>query len=596
MANVQITKERLKNWKMARWRCRTDLEYLCRFVLNYTAVDREVHGPVIDLLQKFPLPDPKTKEFWDNDSWDGTKFNYRPLTPMPRLPGGRRRLILDPRGHLKTTINAQAHTIQWILNYPDTAIAIWQSNLEKAQMILKEVKHHFQFNEKLREWFPELCPQKNPADFGTKDQFTIPGRSVDVSRREPTVMVLSIEKGTAGLHFDVMKFSDVVEPENVKTKERIDDVKTSFRMAKNLLVSPPYWIDVEGTRYHHADLYGDLIRQWQEEELQGVTHEYQVHIRGVFRKVHPNDRPVTYTPNDFNLPDLIVDGHKVPLWPLDRDGMPRFPLKDLEAGAREDPYMHSCQQLNQPIGGIDGVEIFPLEQTKFISKANFRQNIRVVSTTMTIDTAETKNARSNFSAIVVACWDQFGRCYIRDIIHGKWLPNELIDKIFEANKKYRPSFIKIEKTSFVSGLMAGITREMDLKGEYLPIELVPRDNQQAKEERIKNTLQPYHANHLLRFVQPEEDPKKQSDEDKRHAKALAHCMVEMKTFPIGMTDDILDALADQFQGKEWFGREQPRSEPENDFDAASNAAWAKLLGFEELEEATGEWKTINLPH
>src|SRR5262249_11708233 len=99
-------------------------------------------------LQKFPVPTPLEMEKLDR--LDRGNWNYEPKTELTQLPGGRRVLILDPRGFLKTTINAQSHSIQWILNYPDVAMMIIQSNGEKAEMILGEIKRHFQANPRFR--------------------------------------------------------------------------------------------------------------------------------------------------------------------------------------------------------------------------------------------------------------------------------------------------------------------------------------------------------------------------------------------------------------------------------------------------------------
>ena len=139
-----------------------------------------------------------------------------------------------------------------------------------------------------RKVFPEHCPQKNPQDWGTKEQFTTEGRPRSIVRREPTVLALAIDKNTAGLHFDVIKFSDIVEPENTKTKERIEQVKKSFYLAQSLLVSPSYWVDVEGTRYHAADLYGDMLENYQKEVDSGYPPTYQVYTRSVFKRKGPD--------------------------------------------------------------------------------------------------------------------------------------------------------------------------------------------------------------------------------------------------------------------------------------------------------------------
>jgi predicted phage terminase large subunit-like protein len=568
--------EEIDSWRRARWRARTDLLFLCQRILGYEDVEEGVHGPIIQALQQFQKP--TREQYYNNDIWTGSTWEYRPICPKLELKGKRRVLILDPRGHLKTTINAQAHVIQWLLNYPDTAIAIFQSNIEKAEMILGEIKKHFQFNEKFRALFPEHCPQKKILDWGTKGAFTTEARPASVTRKEPSVMALSIEKGTAGLHFDVMKFSDIVEPENVKTPERRKGIIDSFYMALELLVSPAYWVDVEGTRYDFGDLYGRLINQWLNERQSGISPEYKIHIRGVYKKKTPDGSPEKFDPTELNLPYLLDENKKrIPWWPVDRRGQERFTLERLELDEKRDPYIFACQKLNNPKGGADGREIFPVNDVfpPKISQENFKKNVRVAYRTVSIDTAQTKNVRSNYTAIVVAAWDSYGRMYVEDIIHGKFLPHELIEKIWYVWHTYKPRVIKIEKTAFVDGLMVGISRDMDTKGIYLPIELIPVDNQQRKIDRIQNTLEPYYNQGIIRFVIPRDPPL--TERDKEHKRAYLHCLEELRTFPRPDTDDIIDALADQFQGKDWFGRELARPTPEQE----KVLLWNKFLKTED---------------
>lgn len=585
MGKKQLTESEIEKIKIARWRARTDLGWLCREILGYKDVLPEVHDPVIDVLQKFPKP--TRQQFEENDVWDGRTWRYKPIMPMGDLPSGRRVLILDPRGHLKTTINAQAHTIQWILNYPGIAMAIWQSNIDKGELILKEIKNHFQFNEKFRRLFPEHVPQKRIMDFGTKGEFTTLARPSSVVRRESTLMALSIDKGTAGLHFDVMKFSDIVEPENTKTQERTRAVIDSFYMAENLLVSPVFWIDVEGTRYTFADLYGALIKQWRAEKEKGLPHEYKIHVRSCYKKIMPDGKIQNkFTPDELELPYYKNEkGEFEPWFPLDHAGQPRFPFAHLESLRSKDAYIFSCQQENNPKGGIDGQEIFPVGGAFpiRITRENYRKNIRIYNRTMTIDTAETDGKRSNYSALIVVGWDNYGRAWVEKMVHGKFLPDELIKRIFDTYLAFKPSIIRIEETSFVRGLVAGLTREMEMRNLYLPLEFVKRENKIAKQERIQNSLQPYYQKGLIRFVLPHVDKDRPQFTDHEGVNAYRHMLEELKTFPLGDTDDLLDALADQFQNKEYFG-------PEGHGTAA-------MLGLEQKTRALWEdWLQITDPN
>ena len=109
---IQLSAAEVLAWKKARWLCRFDLEYLCTQVLGYVDVSQRVHGGLIASLQQFPKP--TREQFVENDIYEKAKWVYKPVYALKDLvmqPGYRRRLILDSRGHLKTTINCQAHSM-----------------------------------------------------------------------------------------------------------------------------------------------------------------------------------------------------------------------------------------------------------------------------------------------------------------------------------------------------------------------------------------------------------------------------------------------------------------------------------------------------
>lgn len=527
---------------MKRWKARTDLTYLAKEVLGYKDVIGPSRFPFMNILQKFPLP--TFTQLSGNDRITGGKWRYTPLVPIYELPGHRKVLILDPRGFLKTTINAQTHTIQWILNYPDVAMIIIQSNSEKAEAILGEIKRHFQANQTLRALFPEHCPTKRPFDWGTKAAFTTEARGIEIARKEETLMTGSIDKGSAGYHFDVMKFSDIVEPNNVKTPEQIRSVIESFGMFENLLKQPDSWIDVEGTRYDFSDLYGELIKSEMLRRKASKDSRWKIHVRGVYKKETQDGEPEKFIPEELDYRyQKDEKGEKISWWPE------RWPTKLLEE-RRTDPtigeYTFATQQLNNPTDVGDAQVAFPVNDNypKWISRKNFRLNIRVVRRTVTVDSAETQNERSNLSAITVVAWDQSGRAYLDAIRAGKWLPDELVNQIFAVNRLFRPDDVKIESTGFIRGLMPTINRRMQTSGDYLPLSFIQRENKVTKQERIRNTLQPWYRAGDLRFL---------DDLDNKE-----DLIEELRRFPRYTEDDIIDSLADHFQGKEWFGREQAR--------------------------------------
>lgn len=541
---------------MARWRARTNLTFLAQDILGYKDVIGPQRFPFMNLLQKFPAP---LEKDWDKyERLDRGNWTYTPHTELTKLPGGRRVLILDPRGFLKTTINAQSHTIQWILNYPDMAAMVIQSNGEKAEMILGEIKKHFQANPRFRGLFPDYVPHKRVFDFGTKREFTTPARSQQVMRGVPTLMTGSIDKGSSGIHVDMMKFSDIVEPNNVKTSEQIESVVQAFGMMENLLVAPSFWIDVEGTRYDFSDLYGRII---DAEKVKPVEDRvWKIHVRGCYEKdtASIGGEPEKFTPEELEtLPYLYgADGKKISWWP------DRWPTDELEK-RRKDPskgeYLFATQQLNNPAEvGDESTIPFPVkegENPKWISVDNYRKNVKVVHTTTTIDTAETKTDRADYTAITTVAWDQAGRPYVIDVRHGKWLPDAIIDQMISVQLKFSPLYMSIEETGYVRGFKDGLLRKLQVLGLHINLRFLKRENDTSKKERILNTLQPVYKHGELRFMEGLGHGKGTVEGERITTELLD----EFRKFPRFRHDDILDSLADHFQGREWLGRLAPRS-------------------------------------
>lgn len=554
---MALTEGQLVAWRRLRYRARTDLLWLCNEILGYKKVNGPVHGPVISKLQRFPLPDEVEQRKLDRFS--GGSWQYEPAIPIYELPGHRRVLILDPRSWYKTTINCIAHTIQWIVNYPDMAVMIVQSTGDKAQAFLNEIKMHFQSNKMFRELFPEHVPKKRVTDFGTKTEFTTAGRGREVIRREPTVMAGSIDKGSAGFHFDVMKFSDIVEQNNCLTAQQIDKVCRSYGMMENLLVRPDSWIDVEGTRYDFSDLYGRIIEADEKlrKEEEGKS-PWEIHVRGCYAKETPDGAPQRFTPEELMYPDKKDErGQPISLFPEE------WPVSELEKKRKNpalDEFIFASQQKNNPVDLSDTSRVpFPLKQMRTKTREEFKQ-VRVAYHTVTVDTADTQNDKSKFNAVTVCAWDQYGRGYVHDIRHGKYLPDELIKHVLDTQLKYRPLKILIEETAYVRGLMPSFNRAIDLgyfekKGIPPPnFQFIKRENDVTKQERILNTLQPWYKSGELFFL-----------DDLPCMDQLKH---ELSRFPSYRYTDIIDTLADQFQERTWYGRMQARPTVQQEIDIA----------------------------
>ena len=538
--------------KIARWKARTDLGFLCREILNYPDVSTDeggpwhaLHQPLIDRLQRFPVP--SQQQFDTYDRLEHGKWVYKSLVPILDLEGKKRRLILDSRSFLKTTINCIAHSIQWILNYPNISILLLMGSGDRASAVLDEIKNHFKYNPRFRQLFPEHCPQKNIEEFGTMNEFTTKARSPMAIQKEPTVMTGSIEKGAASYHFHVIKFSDIVDENNIQGNG-LEMVRKKFDISLNLLINPRYWIDVEGTRYHFADTYGKIIDREYAKVPEKRT--YDIYVRGALvRDVKGGEK---FIPEESKAPfKKDENGRRISRWPEN------FPVDDLDEEEKNDPWLFACQKLNSPALNIEGATPFPVDNEfpKKISRTDFNNNIRVSYKEICVDFAETDNPRSNFTCITVGTVASDGRLYVEEIVHGRFLADLAVDLLFKtALKHYRHlRVIKMEDVAYTRGLMPTIQRKLDTfyrpKGLDFTIETIKRGNRTHKADRIHKAIQPWYKNGDLRFV------------DDIEPKAWLRLIKEMEEFPQSETDDILDTISDFLSEKEYFGRELARGNP-----------------------------------
>jgi phage terminase large subunit-like protein len=150
---------------------------------------------------------------------------------------------------------------------------------------------------------------------------------------------------------------------------------------------------------------------------------------------------------------------------------------------------------------------------------------------ITIDPAVSESKNADFSAMVCVGVDANNDWYLLDIWREQCQPSRLIDQIFFWDTKWKPISVGIETTAFQKTLRYFIYDSMKQKNHFLPLkELTHTD--QSKDQRIKG-LQPRYEtasvfhNKYIPFMDYLED--------------------ELKRFPKGKNDDIVDALASQLE-------------------------------------------------
>lgn len=211
--------------------CKTNLEFLYREVLGYDRFNKELH---------FDYPGDPEKGIPPGLSW----FLKN---------SGPRKLILIPRNHLKSTVVTVAWSIQQILINPNIRICINNAKYDTAKEFVNTIQNHLDTGSNLEKIFgPFRAARLN----WNRDSFTIAQRTLP--RAQPTVMAASIDSILNGKHFDVIINDDLVEPNNVRTKEQIEKVIDFHKDCFNQIDKGGVIVDI-GTRWAAQDLYGHIL-------------------------------------------------------------------------------------------------------------------------------------------------------------------------------------------------------------------------------------------------------------------------------------------------------------------------------------------------
>ncbi len=524
----------LSKIKKGREMARTDLMFLVKRILGYDRFEEEVHGPAFRHLAQFG------GGIQGVDRFNGSNYVYEPRAQDPAdvlPPWPRRRIYMDPRGWYKTTGNVIGHSIQVLLNFPSCTIFLCHAQQEIINEKLREMKHKFfPGGSELEKLFPEFCGI-DPKE--RMDRLWLPRECGARNQDAPNVSTSSITSTTAGMHYAWMKFTDIVEHQNSQTVDQRSKVRRSYHQFLNLLVSPRHFVDLEGTCYAYDDVYNAAIKAEMQREEEDKKAVYSMFVRGCFKKQPPVGHKEKFHPRERRWEfALNKDGQRMSRFPS------QFPLEHYEVLEHEDPQEFANNQLNDPRMAMANAP-FPVDKISWISPKELR-HVNFTSFHLSVDTAETVTAQSDFTAMIVCGLDRHGRFYVVDGYVSRALPDEISRNLLRLYQKWNCQDCRIEKSSFNRGYYPSLKRTLDLNRAWVNFKWLQRDTQTTKPQRILG-MQDAFKSGTLRFST--ELPTNVKNE----------LQVQFAEFPASAHDDLLDALADQFQERIIFGANAERA-------------------------------------
>jgi predicted phage terminase large subunit-like protein len=401
------------------------------------------------------------------------------------------RLDLWSRGHFKSSIITFGLTIQDVLNDPDVTVGIFSHTRPIAKAFLRQIMRELEGNRTLHAAFPDILwgQDVRASPKWSEDDGIIVRRKSNPP--EATVEAWGLVDGQpTSKHFKRLVYDDVVVEGSVSTPEMIEKTTKALEQSYNL-TNEVFTRRYAGTRWHFNDSYRAVMD------------------RGTAKvRLHP----------------CTDDGTE--------DGNPVFWSHEMLHTKRRDMgiYTFSAQCLLNP--KADALQGFKREWLKKYRTLKPEK----LNWYLLVDAASSKKRGSDYTAMWAVGLGADGNYYCVPEVRDRLNLKERGDRLFDLHRKYRPKQVRYEKY----GLMSDIEHfQSRMENENYRFSITEVGGQTSKADRIKRLVPIFEAGRIWL-------PETHSVTDwQRATRDLVHDFVEEEfyPFPVGLHDDMLDALA-----------------------------------------------------
>lgn len=452
-------------------------------------------------------------------------FHKEAVEWAERSDAKSRKLVLMPRGHLKSTIFTVGRILHRIYQNPNVRIFVGTANKFLSAAFIRELKTYFEDS-----WLQENVWNNRPhidgrlipimdksgrkrrsaiAEEGSDDteaedkKVVWRGDALQVLRsdilKEPTVTVGSVGSVATGFHYDELYLDDVVTFDNVSSSEKNKRVFSWIYDLESVL-DPEYFDDelyinlkrlvkakcheeklkriatvgneimVVGTRYDKLDYYAHIMENF--EDL-----EFDVYQKNIYKNGQNRD-----------------DGY---LW------AERFSEKqELRLRANMTARRFASQYLNSILADEDKVLRFENIQWVHPSSVTIDSDVRGyafvklkddtksrrIKLVAVVDPAAATSVNADYTAMCLGGVDYDGNLFVFEHKMGRWQIHQWIKVLYEMLDKWSVDVVHVETVAFQKTLIQTIRTFF---GQYRPIAVVEyKPGNVKKEIRIEQTLQP----------------------------------------------------------------------------------------------------------
>lgn len=349
----------------------------------------------------------------------------------------RRKLLMIPRGHFKSSIGTVAYPLWRIVNNPNIRILIAGSTHENAASFLQLTRLILEGQKRCM--LPVLYPEILPTATSKKIAWNNQALCVPRTEAYPVATIEAVGAGaaTAGRHHDIIIKDDIVSEKTARSESEMRTIIEWHKTSDALFDVPSQGVDIViGTRWGFDDFYAYLMKE---------DRRYTMFLRKA----------------------------------LDRDGNPVFPerfsVEDLaELRRTMGEYHFSCQYLNDPtesgrqLLNVKDLRHFCYEpgSTEIIrTEKGKRVDLMLCDRVMLVDPAKSKLKTDCYSAIVVVAVDHDGDIFVLEAWRGRVDANKLIDQLFTFHARYRIRVCAIESVGYQEVLVGMTDNVSKVKGK-----------------------------------------------------------------------------------------------------------------------------------
>lgn len=371
----------------------------------------------------------------------------------------RRRMVLMPRGHLKSTICTMGRSIQVACkDINHTRICIQNAEVKKAEAFLWEIQQHWEKGVVLRKLFPELIPDKFQGA-GSDWSSNTASLKRDAIFKESTWTCIGAGGSGASQHFNLIIPDDIVGDRQKASPAEMQAVKTWNESQEALLDNENDEICWVGTRKTMDDVYADIQEKW--------AGELAIFVR-----------------------EPIEDGK--PIFPL------KYSMQRLLRIMKNTPEVWAHDYMNNPIGkggtdwgeygirdfwwGNDGYSVVFRDPQGTLKHWSF-SDLDIVET---VDSNSGEPLAPDKAAVVVHGTSPDHEIFILSSRSGRPSPDGLVDWVWADAVQWRPRAIGFEKAGQQTTKFYFLKRCMDEGTSFHVVDLSHKNIE--KPTRIRGKL------------------------------------------------------------------------------------------------------------